>query len=97
MFGDSGYLRFRADFRADRREEREREDALDLRRRDLDLDRDFRFDVCLTRSGSLALPVSRFHSSKVSGLIFPSTRRAANLRRCALLLKGIGPYRGGSR
>src|SRR6266853_4500060 len=43
----------------------------------------------LTRSGSLALPVSRFHSSYVSGEIFPVTRSSANLRRCARLLKGI--------
>ncbi len=97
MFVGSSYLRLLADFRGDWREEWEREDALDVRRRDLDLDRDFRFDVCLTRSGNFALPVSRFHSSKVSGLIFPSTRSAANLRRCALLLKGISPYRGWSR
>jgi hypothetical protein len=41
------------------------------------------------RSGSLASPVSRFHSSNVSGDISPFTRSSANLRRCALLLKGM--------
>ena len=47
-----------------------------------------------TRSGSLARPVSQFHSSKVSGEILPS-RSSANLRRCALLLNGIsGVLRG---
>ena len=34
-------------------------------------------------------PVSRFHSSKVSSEILPSTSSWANLRRCALLLNGI--------
>ena len=43
----------------------------------------------LTFSGRALPPVSRFHSSKVSGLIFPSTNSCANLRRCALLLKGM--------
>jgi hypothetical protein len=33
------------------------------------------------RSGSFLLPVSRFHSSKVSGEIFPSTSSWANFRR----------------
>jgi hypothetical protein len=42
-----------------------------------------------TRSGNWALPVSRFHSSNVSGEIFPCIRSSANFRRCALLLKGI--------
>lgn len=46
-----------------------------------------RLDAGLTRSGSLALPVSRFHSSKVSGEISPLTRSSANFRRCARLLK----------
>jgi hypothetical protein len=44
-----------------------------------------------TLSGSASLPVSRFHSSKVSGLILPSTRSCANLRRWALLLNGMVP------
>jgi hypothetical protein len=35
----------------------------------------FRFvDWGVARSGNFRLPVSRFHSSKVSGEIFPSTR-----------------------
>ena len=34
-----------------------------------------------TRSGSVARPVSWFHSSKTSGVIFPSTSSWANLRR----------------
>ncbi len=42
-----------------------------------------------TRSGRLAPPVSRFHPSKVSSEISPLTRSYANLRRWALLLKGI--------
>jgi hypothetical protein len=42
------------------------------------------------RSGSSAPPVSRFHSSNVSGEISPVTSSSANLRRCALLLNGIG-------
>jgi hypothetical protein len=42
-----------------------------------------------TRSGSVARPVSWFHSSKTSGVIFPSTSSWANLRRCALLLNGM--------
>jgi hypothetical protein len=42
-----------------------------------------------TLSGSSALPVSRFHSSNVSGEISPLTSNSANLRRCALLLNGI--------
>ena len=37
----------------------------------------------LTCSGSLAPPVSRFHSSNVSAEIFPFTSSSANLRRCA--------------
>jgi hypothetical protein len=36
-----------------------------------------------TRSGSFFRPVSRFHSSKVSFEILPSTSSCANLRRCA--------------
>ena len=47
------------------------------------------FDRDPTRSGNFFLPVSRFHSSKVSLEIFPSTRSCANLRRCAWLLNGI--------
>jgi hypothetical protein len=43
----------------------------------------------LTRSGNSALPVSRFHSSNCSGVISPRTSSSANLRRYALLLKGI--------
>jgi hypothetical protein len=35
------------------------------------------------RSGSFARPVSRFHSSNVSGEILPSTSNWANFRRCA--------------
>jgi len=46
-------------------------------------------DLGFTRSGSFFLPVSRFHSSKVSGEIFPSTSSSANFRRCAWLLNGI--------
>src|SRR4051795_1428684 len=42
-----------------------------------------------TRSGSLAPPVSRFHSSNVCGEISPFTSSSANLRRWALLLNGI--------
>jgi hypothetical protein len=42
-----------------------------------------------TRSGSFLRPVSRFHSSKVSLEIFPSTSSCANFRRCAWLLNGI--------
>jgi hypothetical protein len=42
-----------------------------------------------TCSGSSALPVSRFHSSNVSGEIFPLTSSSANLRRWARLLNGI--------
>jgi hypothetical protein len=41
------------------------------------------------RSGRFASPVSRFHSSNVSGEISPFTSSSANLRRCALLLNGI--------
>lgn len=50
---------------------------------------DFRDVFGLTRSGKCAPPVSRFHSSKTSGVISPSTRSCANFRRWALLLKGI--------
>ena len=35
----------------------------------------------LTRSGNSLRPVSRFHSSNVSGVISPLTRSSANLRR----------------
>jgi hypothetical protein len=42
-----------------------------------------------TRSGRLALPVERFHSSYVSSEISPFTSSSANFRRCALLLNGI--------
>jgi hypothetical protein len=51
----------------------------------------FRFRVGLrsTRSGSFERPVSRFHSSKVAGEIFPSTSSCANFRRCAWLLNGM--------
>jgi hypothetical protein len=52
--------------------------------------RDF-FVFVPTRSGSLVPPVSRFHSSKVSLEIFPSTRSSANFRRCAWLLNGMNP------
>src|SRR4029450_14079338 len=41
------------------------------------------------RSGSFRPPVSRFHSSNVSGEIFPCTRSSANFRRCAWLLNGM--------
>src|SRR5215831_18652777 len=59
----------------------------------------FSFAFGLTRSGSFALPVSRFHSSKVSGEISPLTRSSANFRRWALLLNGIsiGPRRLSAR
>jgi hypothetical protein len=57
------------------------------------LDLTLRFDFTTTfgwrRSGSSALPAERFHSSKVSGEIFPSTSNSANFLRCALLLIGI--------
>ena len=43
----------------------------------------FFFGLCVTFSGSLASPVSRFHSSNVCGEIFPFTSSSANLRRCA--------------
>jgi hypothetical protein len=48
-----------------------------------------RFLAGFTRSGSLAPPVSRFHSSNVSSEISPFTSSSANLRRWALLLNGI--------
>jgi hypothetical protein len=41
------------------------------------------FFFFFTRSGSRWLPVSRFHSSKVSGEISPLTSNSANFRRCA--------------
>jgi hypothetical protein len=47
------------------------------------------FALDRTRSGSFLRPVSRFHSSKVSFEIFPSTSSCANLRRCAWLLNGM--------
>ena len=37
----------------------------------------------VTRSGNFRPPVSRFHSSNVSGEIFPCTRSSANFRLCA--------------
>jgi hypothetical protein len=51
----------------------------------------FRFAAAFgrTRSGNSALPAPRFHSSKVSGEILPSTNNSANFLRCALLLIGI--------
>jgi hypothetical protein len=57
----------------------------------LGLDLGFRLDFALgrTRSGSVAPPVSRFHSSKVWLEILPSTRSCANFLRWAWLLKGI--------
>jgi hypothetical protein len=45
--------------------------------------------VGVTRSGSFALPVSRFQPSKVSGEISPLTKSSANFRRWARLLKRI--------
>jgi hypothetical protein len=50
---------------------------------------ELRFFAGLTRSGSLAPPVSRFHSSNVCSEISPFTSSSANLRRWALLLNGI--------
>src|SRR4029453_15198126 len=47
------------------------------------------FDCDPARSGSFFFPVSRFHSSKVSFEIFPSTSNCANFRRCAWLLNGM--------
>src|SRR3989442_10417742 len=41
------------------------------------------------RSGSVFLPVERFHSSYVWSEILPVTKSSANLRRWALLLNGI--------
>ena len=41
------------------------------------------------RSGSSALPASRFHLSKTSGEISPRTSSSANFLRCALLLMGM--------
>src|SRR2546428_3081462 len=41
------------------------------------------------RSGSVLLPVERFHSSYVWSEILPVIKSSANLRRCALLLNGI--------
>jgi hypothetical protein len=57
----------------------------------LGFDLDFGLALGLTRSGSFAPPVSRFHSSKVSLEIFPSTSSSANFLRCARLLNGIFP------
>src|SRR5437867_12876812 len=62
----------------------------------LRLDRALGLDLVLplglTRSGSLAPPVSRFHSSKVWLEILPSTRSCANFLRWAWLLNGIFFY-----
>src|SRR5439155_26539778 len=62
----------------------------------LRLDRALGLDLALplgvTRSGSFAPPVSRFHSSKVWLEILPSTRSCANFRRWAWLLNGISRY-----
>src|SRR4029453_10068637 len=44
--------------------------------------------LACARSGSFLPPVSRFHSSKVSLEILPSTSSWANFRRCAWLLNG---------
>ena len=66
------------------------ERALALPTRFLEAGFELRFFEGFTRSGSLAPPVSRFHSSKVSSEISPFTSSSANLRRCALLLNGIG-------
>src|SRR5207249_2052222 len=53
----------------------------------LPLDRPLAFG--LTRSGSFAEPVSRFHSSKVWFEILPLTRSSANFLLCAWLLNGM--------
>jgi len=53
---------------------------------------DFRFRITVfffARSGSRLPPVSRLHSSYVSGEIFPSTSSSANFRRCAFDLNGM--------
>jgi hypothetical protein len=69
---------------------------LDLRdlafvaRFDLVLRLAFVADFGWRRSGSSAPPAPRFHSSKVSAEILPSTNSSANFLRCALLLIGIG-------
>jgi hypothetical protein len=47
------------------------------------------FALGCNRSGNSAFPAARFHSSKVSGEILPSTNNWANFLRCALLLIGI--------
>jgi hypothetical protein len=49
----------------------------------------FALALGLTRSGSLAPPVDRFHSSKVSLEILPVTKSSANFLRWALLLNGM--------
>jgi hypothetical protein len=54
------------------------------------LEVDFLFVLAFTRSGSFLDPVSRFHSSNVSGEILALTNSSANFRRCALLLNGTG-------
>src|SRR6266516_2771073 len=62
----------------------------------LRLDRALSLELALplgvTRSGSFAPPVSRFHSSKVWLEILPSTRSCANFLRWAWLLNGISRY-----
>ena len=50
---------------------------------------DFALALGFTRSGSFAVPVERFHSSKVSLEILPWTRSSANFLRWAWLLNGI--------
>jgi hypothetical protein len=64
--------------------------VLDVRERfDFTLRFDFPLAFGCTRSGNLAFPAARFHSSKVSGEISPLTNNSANFRRCALLLIGM--------
>jgi hypothetical protein len=50
---------------------------------------DFRLALAFIRSGSLADPVSRFHSSNVLFDISPLSKSSANFLRCAWLLNGI--------
>jgi hypothetical protein len=52
---------------------------------------DFFLAFGLTRSGSVADPVSRFHSSNVLLDISPLSKSSANFLRCAWLLNGITP------
>jgi len=58
---------------------------------------DFGLALGLTRSGSFAPPVSRFHSSKVWFEILPSTSSCANFLRCAWLLNGMSRTRREAR